>query len=255
MPKDDRPPAFLLYVDDFTSDGVVELMTTEEIGAYFLLLCKAWREDPPGSIPANDHVLARWTRLSPNRWAECRTSVLAAFTLGTDDRWHQKRMRREFTKWIESSKKRSRSASAAAKARWHPPPCGADAGGNANALLADAIALNSHSPSGLELSFNFKLPERFKNCLELINKWRAYFKNRTHQTLSDIALESCLMKATRDGWDAEKLNQSIEFSMSKNAKSWLNPDLDYEKQRSNGEVVSGETFGEEMERLAKAKKK
>ena len=98
MPKDNKPPGFLFYVDDFVSDGKVEAMTTEEVGAYILLLCKAWREEPPGSIPDDDRILARWARMDSERWSACRTGVLAAFTLGTDARWHQKRMRKEFQK-------------------------------------------------------------------------------------------------------------------------------------------------------------
>ena len=71
MSRYDDPPYFPFYPDDFACDGKVEAMTTEEVGAYTLLLCKAWREDPPGSIPDDDRVRARWTRLTPDRWTEC----------------------------------------------------------------------------------------------------------------------------------------------------------------------------------------
>lgn len=118
MPKDSKPPAFLFYVDDFASDGKVEAMTTEEVGAYILLLCKAWREDPVGSLPADDRVLARWARLTPDRWSECKLSVLSTFDLRTDGRLYQKRMEREFRKMKETKKKRERAATQAANARW-----------------------------------------------------------------------------------------------------------------------------------------
>lgn len=115
MPSPEHPPAFLFYPRDFSNDGKVEAMNTEEVGAYILLLCKSWREDPPGSIPDDDCVLARWARLTPDRWSVCRTSVLAAFTLGTDSRWHQKRLRREYERLME----RKRENQKAAKSRWH----------------------------------------------------------------------------------------------------------------------------------------
>lgn len=118
MPKDSGPPAFLFYPDDFSSDGKVEAMTTEEVGAYILLLCKAWRETPAGSIPNNDLVLARWARLTPSRWAECRTAVLAAFSLGSDSRLHQKRLRSEYYKLKAQRAARSEAAKTAADARW-----------------------------------------------------------------------------------------------------------------------------------------
>jgi uncharacterized protein YdaU (DUF1376 family) len=51
MPKNVDAPAFMFYPDDFTSDGKVEAMTTEEVGAYLLLLCKAWREKPRQPFP------------------------------------------------------------------------------------------------------------------------------------------------------------------------------------------------------------
>lgn len=118
MPKDDKPPAFQFYPDDFSSDGIVEAMTTTEVGAYILLLCKAWREEPPGSIPNDDRVLARWTRLTPGEWAECRTGVLAAFTLGIDTRWHQKRLRKEYQKLVAYQKERSETGRKGAISRW-----------------------------------------------------------------------------------------------------------------------------------------
>ncbi len=114
MPKATHPPAFLFYPDDFSSDGKVEAMTTEEVGAYMLLLCKSWREKPPASIPDNDSLLARWARLPLDRWLVCKPGVLAAFSFGTDLRWHQKRLRREYDKLLALRRERSR----AAKTRW-----------------------------------------------------------------------------------------------------------------------------------------
>lgn len=89
-------------------------MSTEEVGAFILLLCKSWREEPPASIPDDDAVLARWARLPQDRWLVCKPGVLAAFTFGTDLRWHQKRQRREYDKLLGLRKQRSK----AAKSRW-----------------------------------------------------------------------------------------------------------------------------------------
>lgn len=136
MPKDNHPPAMMLYFKDFFSDGKVDVMSTLEIGAYFRLLGKAWYEDPPGSIPNDDRVLAGWARLTPDAWAECRPGVLAAFSLGSDDRWHQKRMRKEFAKLVAKAKEKSDTATRAANARWMRQQCDR----NADALPDDAIA-------------------------------------------------------------------------------------------------------------------
>jgi uncharacterized protein YdaU (DUF1376 family) len=144
MASHDHPPAFLFYVKDFSSDGLVEAMSTEAVGAYILLLCKAWYENPPASIPNDDSVLARWTRLEPSRWAECRLSVLAPFTLGTDGRYHQKRLRRELDKLRTRQKLRHQAAVAGAEARWQP-----HANRMREAMPKDAISVPSSIPKNI----------------------------------------------------------------------------------------------------------
>lgn len=145
----DHPPAFMFYPSDFAADSKVEAMTTEAVGAYTLLLCKAWREEPPGSLPNDDFVLARWARLTSDRWTEIRLSVLAAFTLGKDSRWHQKRMRREFNQVIERRNAKSESGKRAAKSRWdsrlHADAMRTQCDRNADAMRNDAISSSSSS--------------------------------------------------------------------------------------------------------------
>ena len=117
MPRSTQCPYFYFFPDDFSSDRNVEAMTTEEVGAYMLLICKSWREEPVASIPDDDRILARWTRLSPEQWSACRASVLAAFKLGRDGRWHQKRLRLEYDKLRRIQKNRSEAGKAGAEAR------------------------------------------------------------------------------------------------------------------------------------------
>ena len=54
MPKH---PWFAFYPGDFLSSNRVAMMTTEEIGAYILLLCHEW-QDPRCSLPNDDIVLS-----------------------------------------------------------------------------------------------------------------------------------------------------------------------------------------------------
>lgn len=114
----ERPPAFLFYPNDFSADGKVEAMTTEQVGGYILLLCKAWWEDPAGSLPNDDSILARWARMDEAKWAEGKSAVLAPFTLGQDGRWHQKRMRSEWEKLYAVRKRREKAAKIGASERW-----------------------------------------------------------------------------------------------------------------------------------------
>lgn len=91
----DRPDYGDFYWDKFASDGLVEAMTTEEVGAYMLLLCKAWRETPPATLPDDDRLLRAWTRTTPERWAELKPGVLAPFTL-VNGRWAQRKLRETY---------------------------------------------------------------------------------------------------------------------------------------------------------------
>ncbi len=146
MPKDDHPPAFLLYPQDFASDSKVEAMTTREVGAYFLLLCKAWYETPVATIPNNDRVLARWARLTPDEWAECRDAVLSPFKACADNRLLSPRLSSEYRKLMESRRKKSLAGKSGAEKRWQchndgiAPPMRPHASANTKAMPKDAIS-------------------------------------------------------------------------------------------------------------------
>lgn len=134
-------PWFPLYVRDFAFDGNVEAMTTQEVGAYILLLCKAWFEEPCGSLPADDAILARWARLDTDTWRKVKFSVLLPFTLTeSTGRYHQKRMQQEHRKLMDSVKSRSQAGKKGAQRRWgnrqkgDPDPPPDDGIANAQAL-------------------------------------------------------------------------------------------------------------------------
>jgi uncharacterized protein YdaU (DUF1376 family) len=93
-------------------------MTTREFGAYILLMCKAWHEDPPCSIPSTDRVLARWARLSPEEWGECKAAVLIGFTNRPDGRLYHEELEREFQKSRAITRRKSQAGKAAVEARW-----------------------------------------------------------------------------------------------------------------------------------------
>ena len=78
MPSD--LPYIPFNIADFLADDKVALMSTEEVGAYILLLCRAWQQDRPGAVPDNDEYLAAWTRLPPLRWNQIKDKVLLPFT-------------------------------------------------------------------------------------------------------------------------------------------------------------------------------
>lgn len=132
----DKLPYFPLYVLDIQADEHVDVMSTLEFGAYMRLLIKAWHQEPCGTVPDDDLILAKWSRLTITQWKKARPAVAKAFVTGSDGRLHQKRMKKEFAKF----KKRSESASANASKRWE--------GGNADAMPngcdGNATASNPH---------------------------------------------------------------------------------------------------------------
>ena len=86
-------PALPLWTDAYLAD--TRHLTTEQHGAYLLLLMEAWRR-PACSLPNNDTLLARLSGLSTERWAESREVVMAFWTLdGRRKEWRQKRLVRE----------------------------------------------------------------------------------------------------------------------------------------------------------------
>lgn len=201
-----HPPAFLFYPDDFSSDGKVEAMTTEEVGAYMLLLCKSWRESPPGSIPSDDVVLARWARLTADRWTVCRTAVLAAFTFGPDSRWHQKRLRREYDKLKASRKEKQR----AANIRWKKEL-------DARALHAQCLPSSSPFPisnkraeeeaAAAFTSIGFDKPFGHPKFQSL---WLRNYRNRSGMEWMTQTMEATIQECQR-----EKINVPPQFYAAK----------------------------------------
>tara|TARA_R110002020_G_scaffold26072_5_gene84368 strand:+ start:1848 stop:2546 length:699 start_codon:yes stop_codon:yes gene_type:complete len=105
---------------DFLADSKVALMTTEEVGAYILLLFHAWQQDEPGTLTNNNEWLSRWTRTTPERWAEISGNVMSPFAYNeSEDRWEQRRLIRTHKQVTETLETRSRAGKKAANIRWH----------------------------------------------------------------------------------------------------------------------------------------
>ncbi len=96
-------------------------MSTEEFGAFTLLAYQAWREDPPCSLPNDDTELARFARMTPERWAECKHRVLATFTPGSASRLYHKEMRQAYDKLRQKHAARVSAANVANNSRHGKP--------------------------------------------------------------------------------------------------------------------------------------
>lgn len=102
-----KSPAFQVYVNDFLGSAKVGMMSTEEIGAYWLLLCLEWQED---GFVYNESHLSRWCRLTPARFRKAWATIGPCF-VQIDGRLFSPRLQREREKqqaWREKSAKGGR---------------------------------------------------------------------------------------------------------------------------------------------------
>lgn len=190
MPQEDQCPAFLIYPKDILFDGKVEAMTTEQFGAYCRLLFMSWFEKPVASIPADDEVLAKWARLTPETWSKCRDAVLSPFKPCKQGRYIQPRLALEYRKLMEAKRKKSVYASVAAKTRWNKNSIDANAlrthcGRNADAMRKNAISFSS------SIETPPLPPASGGRCADDLNSFEASF-SETREFVLDVWKAECV---------------------------------------------------------------
>lgn len=105
-----KPAAIPLFADAYLADTTH--LTTEEHGAYLLLLMAAWRQEDC-DLPDDDRKLARIAGLSRQKWAAVRGTILEFWT-AENGRIYQPRLRRERV-WVAQKSEASKKS---AHARW-----------------------------------------------------------------------------------------------------------------------------------------
>lgn len=100
-------PFMPLYPDALIGDTMH--LSAGEFGAYMLILVSMWSAG--GSLPNDDKVLRRISRLPAANWVRMRPTIMGMLTI-EGDRVTQRRLRAEFTK---ASGNRTRRASAGRK--------------------------------------------------------------------------------------------------------------------------------------------
>lgn len=103
------------YVGDYLS--ATGRLTTEQHGAYLLILLDYWKNGPP---PNDDNVLAALARMSPSAWRKAKPSLIGFFEI-TDGLLIQKRVERERGKAADITEERSKAGKAGAAKRWGKP--------------------------------------------------------------------------------------------------------------------------------------
>lgn len=98
------PPYMQLYVADYLGD--TRHLTTEQHGAYLLLLMAMWRAG--GSLPNDQRKLARMTGLTAARWGKIASDVVAFFDVANGVMTHR-RVQKELEKASQTSDHRRES--------------------------------------------------------------------------------------------------------------------------------------------------
>lgn len=93
-------PYFKLYFSDLAGDTLH--LTTEQIGAYVLLLGAMWNAG--GKLPNDPAMLARIARVSPKRWAKVWPGLMPFFEF--DHEVTHRRMTADRQKWDQISQDR-----------------------------------------------------------------------------------------------------------------------------------------------------
>lgn len=101
-----------LWVGDYLGD--TRHLTTEQHGAYLLLLMSMWRLG--GSVPADDDKLARLSGLTLTRWNRIKGDVMALLVIENGE-VTQKRLKAEYKKAEEKSSKNSHAGKIGVQAK------------------------------------------------------------------------------------------------------------------------------------------
>lgn len=203
-----KPDSWMpLYLADYRADTI--RLSTEQHGAYLLILMDYWRNGPP---PDDDRVLAQITGLTLQRWKAHRQTIQAFFTIGGGV-WKQKRAEFELKKARELQVTLSERAVKAAAARWGNELTNGDAQGHAQAgangdatsmhgdMLGDApspspspntvVPPPKKKPNGHKHASAFELPDWIPK-----EPWDAWIEARKKQrnAPTDFALKLAVAK-------------------------------------------------------------
>lgn len=131
-----------LFIGDYLADTA--RLTTEQHGAYLLLILDYWRNGPP---PDNAQVLAQIARLTLDAWSIAQAQIKHLFSI-EDGVWRHKRIDAEMVAAKENQGKAQAKAKVAADARWGKTP--KNAASNAPSMPQEMLEeCPSPSPSPL----------------------------------------------------------------------------------------------------------
>lgn len=114
-------PYMPLYVADYLADAAH--LTTEEHGAYMLLIMTYWQRGKP--LPADPCRLANIARMTNERWTDVQRTLSEFFVIG-DGVWAHKRIESELSKFRDKSDKAKAAGKASGERRKSKTPTDAE---------------------------------------------------------------------------------------------------------------------------------
>ena len=107
---------FMLNTDRLMASELWALSTGEEFKAAMALWCRAWKQQPPGSLPSDDRVLAAFSGAGP-RWKKVRDMALRGFVKCSDGRLYHSTLCEDVMRAAKKKAERRERTKAATKER------------------------------------------------------------------------------------------------------------------------------------------
>lgn len=213
-----------LFIGDYLAD--TQHLTTEQHGAYVLLLMHEWTTGP---LQDDDGTLMRITRLMPDAWSIARGVLRKFFTVSTDGKLFQPRLERERAKSLEKKAGAQAKAEKAANARWKR-----DARSITQAVLEECplplpLQITNTRASDDALSEKSKevdlrnIPEQ-----EVLSIWKMYPKPRGSKAAGVSAIKLALKDLRSQGYG------DSAAELSTRVKTWFAWDA---RERAKGGFV------------------
>ena len=182
-----------LYVADYLAD--TSRLTTEQHGAYLLLLMDYWRNGPP---PDDDFILQQITKLRPDAWSNAK-AVLKHFFQVENGEWKHSRVEKEISDAKDKKERQTARAKAGAEKRWSKKDA---------TSIAQALPKQCPSPSPSPKEINTIKRTSAPVCPEGISLqvWNDYLAVRKakRSPLTATALTAIEKEAGKAGWSLEK---------------------------------------------------
>lgn len=115
-----KPVGFQFDVKQWLGDHMIMAMSYAEQGMHTRLLCIAWQETPPCTLPNDDQAIAQWLNIATPAWINVhKPKVMRAWKVVPSDeagagRWISEGLQRSYLKQVTILAKRSM----AAQVRW-----------------------------------------------------------------------------------------------------------------------------------------